>query len=114
MFRSRAKFLRSLLELFLPYTSGAWAQAASGAEYIGATELRANMAGAGQAKARLVGKLLGGGDTYRYLMIRRDRTSQVQAHAAWDEILLVKDGDSAGRRGMRAENSNPYRWHPPQ
>ncbi|MEG3193047.1 MULTISPECIES: hypothetical protein [Novilysobacter] len=84
--------LRIFVVLIAFYASEAYAQAKPDVEHAGATELRANMAGAGQAQERLIGKLLGRGGDYRYMMIRRDRTSQIQAHGAWDEIIVVKEG----------------------
>lgn len=85
--------VRIVLALFVLYAWGAHAQSTAGVEHAGAAELRANMAGAGEAQERLTGKLLGG-DDYRYMMIRRDRTSQIQSHAAWDEVIVVKDGSA--------------------
>jgi len=62
------------------------------ADYFSATVLRDSVAGAHEAPQRTQARLLGDRGRYKYMVIRRDRTGEVEVHARWDDIIIVQDG----------------------
>lgn len=85
--------LRVLLLLLLFSASRAGAQTiTSGAQYVSATQLRDTVAGAARGPAGMAGVLLGNRGAYTYLAIRRDRSGEVEVHAAWDDVIVVQEG----------------------
>ena len=61
-------------------------------DYFSATVLRDRVAGAPERSQRTRGVLLGDRGGYKYMVIRRDRTGEVEVHARWDDVIIVQEG----------------------
>ncbi len=81
-----------LVALFFSGALSAPSHETAGAEYFAATGLRDSVAGAAEAPDRTAAMLLGTRGDYRYMIIRRDRTGEVEVHALWDDIIIVQEG----------------------
>jgi mannose-6-phosphate isomerase-like protein (cupin superfamily) len=76
----------------LPCAAPAAAQSAPGVEYHSRAELQASVASAATSPSRMAGKLLGNRGSYTYILLRRDQTSEVELHEAWDDLMLIQEG----------------------
>lgn len=68
------------------------AQSAPVVEHHPQAQLDEELAGAATAPERTAVKVLGDNGRYRYVVLRRDRTGEVEVHDAWDDVIVVRSG----------------------
>lgn len=75
------------------------AGAAGGVQAIPAASIRAAVAGAARAPSGLATSALGDRGAYSLLAVRRERSGEVEEHAALDDIFVVQEGAATVRYG---------------
>lgn len=83
---------RSLVFACAFTVSVAWAQDVSRPEHLSAARLRDKVVSAALAENHTAAELLGSRGTYKYVIVRRDQTGEVEVHADWDDIFVVQEG----------------------
>ena len=86
------RFAVLLVLIFLPWVSQTRAQSSRVPEYFSVTALRDSVTGAAMAPDGTAGRFLGGPDNYKYIILRRDRSGEVELHERWDDVVIVQEG----------------------
>lgn len=63
-------------------------------QYVSAAQIRDTTADAPSLPAAFSARLLADRGAYTYLAIRRDRTGEVEVHAAWDDVMVIESGSA--------------------
>lgn len=85
----RIRFLFFVVLATLPCLAAA---ASNKPEYLSLEQLLDSVAGAPQAADLTAGKALGDRGTYKYVIVRRDRSGEVEVHDNFDDVIVVEEG----------------------
>lgn len=105
--------MRACLLLLLVSAVRLPAQTATGTQYLSGTQIRDTVAAAARAESRMAGALLVNRGSYTVLVLRRDRTGEVEVHDAWDDVFVVQEGTATLLHGGQVSGGRqtaPGEW----
>ena len=112
--------LRVLVLSLLLCAPTAGGQSAAASEYFSSAQVHDGVAGAAQAAGQTAARLLSNRGHYLSVVVRRDRTGDVEMHELWDDVMVVQEGTGTlvyggqlegGREAQPGENgAGPGEW----